>query len=91
MSNNILFLSNIKGDFEKIIELNGKLEKTGKKFDTIILIGECFSVENNFSKLNLLKELKTQFIIFDSSKIASILKSKIKYDIYDYKLMDDKS
>ncbi len=84
MSNNILFLSNIKGDFEKIIELNGKLEKTGKKFDTIILIGECFSVENNFSKLNLLKELKTQFIIFDSSKIASILKSKIKYDIYDY-------
>ena len=71
MSNNILFLSNVKGDFEKIIELNGKLEKNGKKFDIIILIGECFCFENNFSKLNLLKELKTQFIIFDSSKIVA--------------------
>ena len=84
MSNNILFLSNVKGNFEKLTELNKKLEKTGKKFDIIILIGECFCFENSFSKLNLLKEFKTQFIIFDSSKISAIIKSKIKYDIYDY-------
>ena len=35
MSNNILLLSNIKGNFEKIFELFKKLEKTGKKVDIL--------------------------------------------------------
>ena len=42
MSNNILLLSNIKGNFEKIIELFKKLEKTGKKIDILILIRKIF-------------------------------------------------
>ncbi len=38
MSNNILFLSNIKGNFEKVIESFKNLEKTGKKFDVKLKI-----------------------------------------------------
>lgn len=84
MSNNILFLSNIKGNFEKVVELFEKLEKTGKIFNLLVLIGQTFCFENNFSKLNLLKQIKTKILIFDSSKISSVLKSKIKYELYNF-------
>ena len=63
MSNNILLLSNIKGNFEKIFELFKKLEKTGKKVDILILIRKIFW--EKFFWIKYLKSIK--IVILNSS------------------------
>ena len=82
MSNNILLLSNIKGNFEKIFELFKKLEKTGKKVDILILIRKIFWVK--FFWIKYLKSIKIKNFYIRFFPNSSVLKYKIKYKTYSF-------
>ena len=72
----ILIISNIFGKFQNLIDLYNKIIKKSGEFDILILIGNVFSLSENFSSIELLKSLKCKIVIFDNSAVSEIIKSK---------------
>ena len=82
----VLIISNICGKFNDLLQLYTTItSKSNSTFDIMILIGNVFSQNESFSQLNILTNIPSNILIFDSSSICSVLKCKIKYTPYQYK------
>ncbi len=81
----ILIISNVFGNFNNLIDLYNKITIKNGEFNILILIGNVFSLSENFSNLELLKSLKcNKIIIFDNSNVSEIIKSKFNYSTFNY-------
>lgn len=76
----ILIINNVKGN---ILRLNSILEKISKqkKIDYLILTGEAFTLSTKKDDI-LSISFKGPIIIFDSSPLGDIIKSKFEYKNY---------
>ena len=81
----ILIISNVFGNFNNLIDLYNKITIKNGEFNILILIGNVFSLSENFSSLELLKSLKcNKIIIFDNSNVSEIIKSKFNYSTFNF-------
>lgn len=71
-----IFISNIFGNFEKLIDILHKISEKSGNFDIIFLIGKVFNIEKSFNEIFKLEKIDSKFIIFDSSEVGNIIKHK---------------
>lgn len=82
-SKKIITFSNINGNFEKFLEIFGKIKEKSGKFDLVILTGNLFNKNKEFSLVNALEKLETKIIIFDSSEVGIVGKHKLFEKVYE--------
>ncbi len=78
----ILTFSNLNGNFEKFLEIFLKIKEKSGNYDLIILIGNVFNKNKDFSGVKDLEKLQTKILILDNSEVGIVLKHKLIYGEY---------
>ena len=80
----IILFSNINGDFQKFTELFSKIREKSGDFDLVILTGNVFNPNKNFSLVKQLDTINTKFLIFDQSEVGIVCKHRLGHENYKF-------